>query len=161
MWRSWSPSMAQTFEWPNLISGTDGGAGFSGNVSFDGRTVTNLNSEAVESYICCPAIALTAGESYTLSFDFCKDSITSNEIIDVYMLNSEFTDAEKLRYSMPVTTEWQHYEHTFIPSDGADWSYTRFRIDNNMAGTLHVRDIMIAAGGGSSRLGTGRRGGVA
>lgn len=154
--------MAQTFEWPNLVSGTDGGAGFSGgDVSFDGRTVTNLNSKTTESYIYFPAIALTAGESYTLSFDFCKDSITSHERIDVYMLNSEFTDAEKLRYSMPVTTEWQHYEHTFIPSDGADWSCTKFRIDNNSAGTLHVRDIMLAAGGGSSRVGTGCRGGVA
>ena len=138
----------QTFEYPNLVSGTDGGAGFSGEyTSFDGRTVTNLNSTAAESCIYFPAIALTAGESYTLSFDFCKDSITSYEEIDVYMLDRKSTDAEKLKYSMRVTTEWQHYEHTFIPSDGGDWSYTRFRIDNNSTGTLHVRDIMLAAGG--------------
>lgn len=144
--------MGQTFEYPNIVSGTYGGAGFSGkDVSFDGRTVTNLNSNAAESFIYFPAIALTAGESYTLSFDFCKDSITSHETIDVYMLNRELTDAEKLRYSMLVTTEWQHYEHTFIPPDGADWSYTKFRIDNNSTGTLHVRDIMLAAGGVPAR----------
>lgn len=154
--------MEQVFEYPNIVSGTYGGAGFSGSdVSFDGRTVTKLNSSADESFIFSPAIALTAGESYTLSFDFCKDSITSHETIDVYMLNSKYTDAEKLRYSMLVTTEWQHYEHTFIPSDGADWSHTKFRIDNNSTGTLHVRDIMLAAGGGSSRVGTIRERGVA
>lgn len=140
--------MGQAFEYPNLVSGTDGGVGFSGiDVSSDGRTLTNVNGKTVESYIYFPAIALTAGESYTLSFDFRKDSITSHESIDVYMLDRKKTDAEKLRYSMLVTTEWQHYEHTFIPSDGGDWSYTRFRIDNNSAGTLHVRDIMLAAGG--------------
>ena len=137
----------QTFEYPNLVSGTDGGAGFSDNASFDGRTVTNQNSTNVESFIYFPAIALTTGESYTLSFDFCKDSITSDEMIDVFMLDRKLTDAEKLRYSMLVTTEWHHYEHTFIPSDGGDWSYTRFRIDNNTTGTLYVRDIMLAAGG--------------
>ena len=149
--------MEQTFRYPNLVAGTDGGAGFSGNISFDGRTVTNLNSTSCESCIYFPAIALTAGESYTLSFDFCKDSATAHEIIDVYMLNSEYTDSEKQKYSMRVTPEWQHYEHTFIPSDGADWSHTKFRIDNNNAGTLHVRDIMLVAGGGFLALGHHQR----
>ena len=139
--------MGQSFRYLNLISGTDGGAGFSGSdISFDGRTVTKLNSNATESCIFSPAIALTAGESYTLTFDFRKDSTASHETIDVYMLNSKDTDAEKLKSTLLITTEWQHHEHTFIPSDGADWSHTKFRIDDNSTGTLHVRDIMLAAG---------------
>lgn len=150
--------MGQTFEYPNLLSGTRTGKGWTrqagiGGNGFDyGTGLTLENKKAHECFLFSPGVVLHAGRTYSLSFYAASTANMSG--VDIFVLDKggssddyQWIAAEKYGIKPPAGGAWTTWTFTLSPQarDGATF---RVRFDNN--GTtdgeqclVWFRDIML------------------
>lgn len=148
--------MEQTFEYPNLFSGTRTGKGWTntgGTVGYNQGTGIELhNSMSSECFIWSPEIVLHTGRKYSLSFYAASTANMSG--CDIFVLDDggfsndyQCIAASKQNFNPPYGGAWYAWTFSIDPRarDGATF---HVRFDNN--GTtdgnpslVWFRDIML------------------
>lgn len=150
--------MAQTFEYPNMLSGTRTGKGWTreggiGGNGFDAGTGLELcNKKADECFLASPDVVLHTRRTYSLSFYAASTANMSS--CDIFVLDNggygdayQWIGATKSSIKPPAGGAWTTWTFTLSPQarDGATF---RVRFDNN--GTtdgkqclVWFRDIML------------------
>lgn len=150
--------MEQTFEYPNLLSGTRTGKGWTrtggivGNGFDIGTGLELYNKKASECFLWSPGVVLHTGRTYTLSFYAAStDNMAST---DIFVLdNGGFSDdykwigASKLVIKPPAGGAWTTWTFT-LSSHARDGVVFNVRFDNNgttdsKQSLVWFRDIML------------------
>lgn len=153
----------QTFEWPNMLTGTRSGAGWnliSGKPAVVdqsayryGPVVPCYNSAATETYLYSPPVTLRAGTDYVLGFlAACTDNMSGFDVhvLDMGASYPGWVGAEMYGLPRPGGGRW--YSLPFrLSSESRDGASYRIRFDNNGStdggmSLVWFHDVMLVEG---------------
>ena len=168
--------MGQTFEYPNLLSGTRTGKGWTrtvgtGGNGFDYGTGLELrNNKASECFLWSTDVVLHMGRTYSLSFYAASTGNMSG--VDIWVLDNgghsdgyQWIGAAKTAIKPPAGGGVDHMDVHALPACAGRRDIPGALRQQRHHGRQTVSGLVprhhALRGGRAARLGTGRRGGVA